>query len=293
MITCTTEDNDPMDPFTRVVDLYTSSNVTPPETIVNLLREEKSHLSRLVRSEEVKEILSIMEDEHEGATYPLKHTGCVSMLIPHFVCHLGEGTYGHVYSMVSESYREEIAVKFQEHSEGSGNMFVTGPGGEDIPMNSFELEVIFQLQMSSLGFAPVVLNAWSMEYNTIWGDGLQDVLVMEKMHKTLREKCIEYTKFTCGVIKIVEDMHEANIFHGDLHSQNIMVDEIGMPKIIDFGKSKAMPTSQEDRKWCILHDLQNLHNTLSKRSSLKALVLDKAIQVSPELRANGSTFDFY
>ena len=85
-----------MDPFTRVVDLYTSSNVTPPETIVNLLREEKSHLSRLVRSEEVKEILSIMEDEHEGATYPLKHTGCV----PHFVCHLGEGTYGHVYSMV-------------------------------------------------------------------------------------------------------------------------------------------------------------------------------------------------
>ena len=87
-------------------------------------------------------------------------------------------------------------------------------------------------------------------------------------------------------------IHE-NFFHGDLHSQNIMIDSRDLPIIIDFGKTKEIPKDEDERKWCILHDLQNLHNTLPIKCKLKKIVLKYAKRICKELRVKDTTFEFY
>ena len=92
---------------------------------------------------------------------------------PNLIKHIGEGTYGHVYSIGLD---EDYAAKFQLHSDGSGFDFIPGNGTMDIVMNSFEKEVQFQIKASLNGISPVVYNDWTEEYTTIWGKGEQFIL---------------------------------------------------------------------------------------------------------------------
>ena len=115
---------------------------------------------------------------------------------------------------------------------------------------------------------------------------------MEKIEKTLLVKCREDLNYISSVIFLIMSLHE-NYFHGDLHSQNIMVEDNGVPIIIDFGKTKNMPKDEDSRTWCILHDLQNLHNTLPMECKLKNHVLEYAKRICIGLRVKETTFEFY
>lgn len=273
-----------MDNFTKVNDLYTKYGLTRPQNI-----DHNPPVDNLV---DTKTILS--QVEHGNVPYPF-----VSDLRfrPNLTMHIGEGTYGHVYALGAI---KETAVKFQLHSSGSGIEFTPGNGTMDVVMNSFDKEVEFQLQASAAGIAPVVYNAWTSEYATIWGDGysdVHDVLIMDRLEETIFEKCKHLRKYDGGgfqtVLGVIEKMHSVNIFHGDLHSANIMADYYGDPYIIDFGKSKIMPEGDEAKTWCILHDLNLLFATLPNKSYLKKLVKQKAFIVGgSETRALGMDFDF-
>ena len=81
-------------------------------------------------------------------------TGCVPRIVPNLTSHIGQGTTGKIYSMVSE--HGPVAIKFQEHSMGHGiNSFRAG-SSFDVPMNAFEQEVAIHLIVSSWGLAPKI-----------------------------------------------------------------------------------------------------------------------------------------
>lgn len=278
-----------MENFTRVKNMYGHE---PPADIKTMI-DRGSSLSDLVNKDRMEKVPSIVEDH--PVPFPLNVGGeRLPLAFPAIDLHIGEGTYGHVYSIQSAADGPK-AVKFQEHSAGSRVAFVPGNGTMDIPMNAFEQEVAYQAVASSNGLAPVVWNAWSAEYDTDWGGGAsnQDVLIMDRLEMILREKCLQdlsYTGEGRGVLEMLDKMHGLNIFHGDLHTGNIMTDHEGEPWVIDFGKSKFMPEGGESKHWCMLHDLKNLFDTLPRRCDLKALVKQKAIDLGT--RALGMDFDF-
>ena len=278
-------DNHNMDNFTIVKDMYTTSKLIPPRK----LSFEGGDLSTLVDIGESKRLYSLVEEDL--VPYPLMG----ETFLPRLDEHIGEGTHGHIYSLKGNNGVN--AVKFQLHSYGSGVKFAPGNGTMDIPMNSFENEVSFQIYASANMISPIVYNAWFGKYSTIWGEEDHDVLIMDRLDKTIVDFVREDLSYVGGsrkVIDMIDEMHSMGIFHGDLHSGNIMTDFEGEPWVIDFGKSKVMPGSREARTWAILHDLQNLFLTVPKKSTLKKLIQEKAYVVagSKQTRALGMDFDF-
>lgn len=288
MAVCKVDESDGMNKFTKCIDMYSKASLELPEKVSNSIGDS---FSTLVNYEELSDLIPLQDEE--VAPYPLKDTKCVPRIYPCINHHLGEGTYGHVYSMLANTDDKYVAVKFQQHVDKDKGVFKAGPGSMDIPMNSFENEVALQLSTSSVGLSPVVYNSWVCEYQSIWGNGLQDVLVMDNIYETLYDKCKNDYEYHVGVVEIIKELHIYGVFHGDLHSRNIMVEKDGKPVIIDFGKSKSMPGSIEEVYWCILHDLQNLFNTLPSKSILRNLVIEYARDISPDLVALDTVFEFY
>ena len=294
MNVCVSDDRK-MAKFTEVADMYSSSGFTVPDVI---RMNQGSDLSTLIESASIKILLNSMVDPDgvSEVSYPfVEDNGCVPMFHPMLNEHIGEGTYGHVYSMSRSRYSSDtVAVKFQSHSVGQKgwDAWVPGPSQMDIPMNPFEKEVAIQLHVGSFLLAPAVFNAWVAKYKTVWGDGKQDVFIMERMDKTIRDKTVQEKSFIAGVMDTIRSMHDLKVFHGDMHSGNIMVDSSSKPFMIDFGKSKVMPADVEGIKWCKLHDLMNLYQTLPNKAVLKGLVREEARSIQSNFYVLNTKFDF-
>ena len=277
---------DDMKNFTEAVNMYDPAGFdTPPDVTGRLIAD----FSSLVHKAETSTAIgTIMTDVEEEGRYPLLGTKSESRLMPSINEHIGEGTTGHVYSIATRF--GPMAVKFQEHSSGSGQAFVPGNGSMNVPMNEFALEVKFQLHMSSIGISPNVYNAWTGAYSTTWGDGQQDVLVMDRLKETLFQKTSRERDYTGGVMELVSKMHDNNVFHGDMHSGNIMVDG-SKPWMIDFGKSKPMPATDEGKRWAMVHDYVLLYTSLLRRSELKPIIKNKILELAPAKTVMGTAFD--
>ena len=279
--------------FTEICDHYTENGFNCPYVIKKSIGQELSSLGYCVSK--MEPIPSIVDQcgELNEVNYPLI-LGCY---YPKINSHIGEGTYGHVYSIQSTvENNETVAVKFQNHSTGTKGWDSWKPGSSymDIPMNPFKDEIYLQAKLSSKGLAPVIFNAWEEEYNTVWGNGNQDVLIMKRLHETISQVTVKDPTFGIhgDVIRLIDEMHMSGVFHGDLHAGNIMIDSDGKPFIIDLGKSKSIPDGTFDREWCIMHDLMNLYQTLPNKSGLKRIIKDKAKSIDKNFRVLETCFDF-
>lgn len=65
-------------------------------------------------------------------------------------------------------------------------------------------------------------------------------------------------RITDAVYQAVEYMHSNNITHGDIHQGNVMMDEIGRIKLIDFGCARKHSNSSEFMRECRRRDTEQL-----------------------------------
>lgn len=63
------------------------------------------------------------------------------------------------------------------------------------------------------------------------------LLEIERGEKSLPEK-FDFDKFSQGLRDFFEALHQANIYHQDFHNKNLMIDENGLPCVIDPGRAK-------------------------------------------------------
>lgn len=278
---------DQMYKFTQCVNTYDLSGYETPSVLFDKIGDDFSSL--VYKHEDDVTIDTIVYDDMSRGMYPLLGNNCLSRKMPNIHEHIGEGTTGHVYSMVGK--HGPVAVKFQEHSSGSPCSFTPGNGNMNVMMNEFKLEVDFQLHMSSLGISPCVYNSWTSNYSCIWGSGNQDVLIMDRLKETIFEKTSREKEYTNGVMELISKMHDNNVFHGDMHSGNIMVDWKNVPLMIDFGRSKKMPQGDQERTWCMMHDYVLLYTTISRKSDLKPILKNKILELAPDRTILGTTFD--
>jgi [calcium/calmodulin-dependent protein kinase] kinase len=74
---------------------------------------------------------------------------------------------------------------------------------------------------------------------------------VNKAHKQLPEECTHYDELTIkhiakGLVSALEALHELNIVHRDIKPQNVLIDELGSPRLTDFGKSRQLSSPAED-----------------------------------------------
>lgn len=108
----------------------------------------------------------------------------------------------------------------------------------------FYREVNLQKEAAALEVAPPVSDWWECE------DLNLGVIVMPSLEKTLldilQDETIE-TKTKDDYIEdaktILQTLNDHNIYHGDAHVENFMIDDTGLLKIIDFGESFKFPST--------------------------------------------------
>lgn len=139
---------------------------------------------------------------------------------------IGEGGNAFIYIPTEETFANICIKKSKEKPQ--------------IIYNTIDQEHEFQKEIKGLGInTPATLLSFINE-----DDGLS-YFVMERIKghtvreviqdETLLPENFNYEKFCNSLNEQISKMHKAGIFHRDLHSDNVMINENGSPVIIDFG----------------------------------------------------------
>ncbi len=150
---------------------------------------------------------------------------------------LGEGGMGAVYEAEQETPRRTIALKIIKPGFGS-------PGH----LRRFEKEAQALGRLQHPGIAQIYEAGTA---DTGWG--LQPYFAMEFIRgKTLREYVRDRQLTTrqrldlmARIAEAVHHAHERGLIHRDLKPGNIVVDETGQPKILDFGVARVTDSDIE------------------------------------------------
>lgn len=153
---------------------------------------------------------------------------------------IGIGKNAEVFSLENEPAFQEICIKKM-------NKF------PQVKINTIETEVEFQDTVSALGIRTPRSIMMLRNKNT-----REEYIVMEKINghsigdlldersNSLISDSYNHDEFFNELKMMVEKMHDHKIYHRDLHSGNVMVDEKGRPVIIDFGAADYGYGQEED-----------------------------------------------
>jgi tetratricopeptide (TPR) repeat protein/predicted Ser/Thr protein kinase len=173
---------------------------------------------------------------------------------------LGEGGMGVIYEAEQEQPRRTVALK------------VIKPG-----MTSPELLRRFEQESRALARLQHPTIAQIYEAGTAdTGFGPQPYFAMELIHgRSLREYAEEHRLNTgqrlvlmIRICEAVQHAHQRGLIHRDLKPGNILVDETGQPKILDFGVARVTDSDVESTRQT---DLGQLVGTLAYMSPEQAL----------------------
>lgn len=157
-----------------------------------------------------------------------KETENITECILKFELHanpIGEGNNASIYIPKEESLQSVCIKKGKEKQ-----MMI---------FNNIDDECELQKESKNLGIrTPLTLLSFTTKEK-------EDYLIMEKInghsikeiienHSLLPEK-FNYQIFCKSLDEQIDKMHKGGIYHRDLHNGNVMIDEEGLPVIIDFG----------------------------------------------------------
>ncbi len=188
---------------------------------------------------------------------------------------LGEGGMGAVYEAEQEQPRRTVAVKVIKSAWANPEQ-----------LRRFEQESRVLGRLQHPGIAQVY------EAGTAVGFGGQPFFAMELIHgKTLckyaDEKRLNTRERLTLIIRLceaVEHAHQRGVIHRDLKPGNILVDETGQPKILDFGLARV---TDSDNPVSRQTDIGQLLGTLAYMSPEQVLADPLAIDTRTDVYALG------
>ena len=153
--------------------------------------------------------------------------------------HIGAGGYGTVFQGTNNKGKN-VAVKFQENSNNS----------------RAEIKAIMKLRGQNIApkhYTHVIKHAWNQNFANLVPKGLgQNKKGTFTIMKLIKGKPLK--NYMTGaplnaalkqkIVNKVAKMHAAGVIHGDLHRNNIIINNKGEPWIIDFGKSLNLPAGK-------------------------------------------------
>jgi len=189
---------------------------------------------------------------------------------------LGEGGMGAVYEAEQDQPRRRVALKMIRSGWASPEMLCR-----------FELEFQVLGRLHHPGIAQIY-DAGAIEA----GFGAQPFFAMEMIHgKTLIEyanhKRLTLSERLALMVRIceaVEHAHQRGIIHRDLKPGNILVDETGQPKILDFGLARL---TESDVQATRQTDMGQILGTLPYMSPEQVLADPLALDTRSDVYALG------
>lgn len=153
---------------------------------------------------------------------------------------IGEGANAFIYIPEDESLQSVCLKKIKEKPE--------------MVFNEIDQECEMQKNLKEIGVrTPLTLLSFTTKEK-------EDYLVMEKINgysikdimkdSSLLPEKFDYNTFCKSLDEQIETMHnKGGIYHRDLHNGNVMIDEEGLPVIIDYGtavKGSGSDNTYED-----------------------------------------------
>lgn len=189
---------------------------------------------------------------------------------------LGEGGMGAVYEAEQDTPRRTIALKIIKPGFASGEF-----------QRRFEQEAQALGRLQHPGIAQIY-EAGTAE--TGWG--VQPYFAMEFIRGETLRKYVRDRRLTTArrlelMVKVCEAVHHAHqrgLIHRDLKPGNIVVDETGQPKILDFGVARVTDSDMEATRQT---DLGQLVGTLAYMSPEQVLADPGELDIRSDVYALG------
>jgi tetratricopeptide (TPR) repeat protein/predicted Ser/Thr protein kinase len=189
---------------------------------------------------------------------------------------LGEGGMGTVYEAEQEQPRRRVALKVIRPGLASGEL-----------LKRFELEAQALGRLQHAGIAQIYEAGtaqtafgeqpyFAMEY--IEGLTLLEYVAEKELNTRARMKLIAH------ICEAVHHAHQRGIIHRDLKPRNIIVNESGQPKILDFGVARV---TDSDAKATRQTDIGQLIGTLAYMSPEQVLADPDELDTRSDVYALG------
>ena len=152
-----------------------------------------------------------------------------------FICCIGKGKNSNTYIAKSEKYGVVYAIKITDKEKLLMNEAVEGLKTEKKILSSFITNLKFIVQMT---YCFQTFDKIFFAYPFYRGGDLLNH--MEKNGGNFRENEDLIFFYVCQLVIFLNKIHEAKIIYRNLKPENIVLDDKGNLKIIDFSKSKIL-----------------------------------------------------
>ena len=156
------------------------------------------------------------------------------------------GQFGSTYTVVhAGKHYIRKDIPFIQPADRGGGVFTSGYSETD-----FVNEVTFQDEVSEIGLAPKIYQAWvSNNTGTIIMDKLEDpdwIILTEILDKEEDKVAEVFTSVARGAVRMAEEL---NLEHRDVQPDNVFYNpETKEIKFIDFGKAKKLEKQKTPRE---------------------------------------------